>query len=250
METTVHAPPPPGPAGSALSVGEVVGRSFSIWLRNLVPFTVVTLVVNVPVFVLTVVFVQDGASWWKLALDVVSLVVNLVATGALTFAVLQSLDGSRVGVGAALGKGLSRLWVVLVVSLEYGLVVLVGVALLVVPGVIAMCALFVAVPAVVVEPLGATAALARSRALTKGSRWSILAVVLVVFVFSNLVVAASPSVVSLAASALPRPLPALLGAVITALAATLGNTAPAVAYHDLRVAKEGVDTAALVKVFE
>jgi hypothetical protein len=42
----------------------------------------------------------------------------------------------------------------------------------------------------------------------------------------------------------------VIATAIVALASTLGACASAVAYHDLRLAKEGVSTAELVKVFE
>jgi len=54
----------------------------------------------------------------------------------------------------------------------------------------------------------------------------------------------------LGTSALPHPIPALVSSALMVFATPLGACAAAVAYHDLRVAKEGVDTAALVKVFE
>jgi hypothetical protein len=60
----------------------------------------------------------------------------------------------------------------------------------------------------------------------------------------------SGGLVLVGASALPHPIPALVSTAIVTLASPLGACAAAVAYHDLRVAKEGVDTAALVKVFE
>ncbi len=35
-------PPAPTPAGRPFSAGDVIGRSFSVWFRNFVPFSIVT----------------------------------------------------------------------------------------------------------------------------------------------------------------------------------------------------------------
>jgi hypothetical protein len=243
---TTLAPAPPRP----FSAGAVIGRSFATWLRNLVPFSVVTLLVNVPVFAIEALAPAGESVGIEGAARVVSGLANLVVTAALTYGVLQSLRGESVPLGRLLGTGFSKMGSVLLVSIAFGFIVFLGFVLLVVPGVVALCALYVAVPAVVVEDIGPGEALGRSRALTKGSRWSILAVALVVGAVTFVVAAAAGALVAFGASALPRPLPALLSTAIVALLTPLGACAAAVAYHDLRVAKEGVDTAALVKVFE
>ncbi len=243
-------PPAPAPAPRPFSAGAVIGRSFSSWFGNVVPFSIVTLLVNVPVFAIEALAPPGESSWAEPAARVVSGLANLVVTAALTYGVLQSLRGEAVPLGRLLGSGFSKMGSVLLVSIGFGFIVFLGFVLLVVPGVIALCALYVAVPAVVVEDIGPGEALGRSRALTKGSRWSILAVAVVVGVVTFVVAAAAGALVALGASALPHPVPALLSTAILALLTPLGACAAAVAYHDLRVAKEGVDTAALVKVFE
>ena len=182
--------------------------------------------------------------------NLVSAFANLVVTGALTFGVLQTLNGAPVPLGTLLKKGFAKVGSVLLVSFGYGLIVFLGILLLVVPGVIAMCALYVAIPAVVVEDVGPGEALGRSRALTKGSRWGILAVALVVGVVTLVAAGVAGVAAVRGTSALPHPIPALVSSALMVFATPLGACAAAVAYHDLRVAKEGVDTAALVKVFE
>ncbi len=240
----------PAPSPRPFSAGAVIGRSFSTWFGNLVPFSVVTLLVNVPVFAIEALAPEGGSSGLEAAARVVSGLANLVVTAALTYGVLQSLRGESVPLGRLLGSGFSKMGSVLLVSIGFGLIVFLGFVLLVVPGVVALCALYVAVPAVVVEDVGPGEALGRSRTLTKGNRWGILAVALVVGVVTFVVAAVGGALVRLGASALPHPVPPLLSTAIVALLTPLGACAAAVAYHDLRVAKEGVDTAALVKVFE
>ncbi len=246
-------PPPssaPPPAARRFSAGDVIGRSFSVWFRNFVPFSIVALAVNVPVFALTALAPAGEGSALELLDRIVSSLAGLVVTGALTYGVLQALRGTPVPVGALFGKGFAKLGSVLLVSIGFGLAVFVGLVLLVIPGLVALAALYVAVPAVVVEPVGPGEALGRSRALTKGSRWGVFVVALVVGLVTVVAVAVATNVILYGASALPHPIAPLVSTVILVLASPLSACATAVAYHDLRVAKEGVDTEALVKVFE
>lgn len=246
------APAPYAPPGTpAFSTGGVIGRAFSVWFRNFVAFSLVALVVYLPVLVLAPLTPGDAGAGWALLDRLLSGLAGLVVTGALTYGVLRSLDGGRVGIGALFRVGFRKMGWVFLVSFAVGLWVLLGAILLVVPGIIWYCGLYAAIPAVVVEAdLGVSGALARSRSLTKGHRWSIFAVVLVVFVVTAVAAAGGGVLVALAARALSPAVAALLVTVVIVLASSFGACASAVAYHDLRVEKEGIATADLVKVFE
>ena len=260
MDTAPSLPPAsPAPLERPFSAGEVIGRSFSVWLRNFVPFSVVTLAINVPLFVLAAIAPLDAGPAWSLLLNLVSGLAELVVAGALTYGVLEGLRGSRVPLGTLLRTGFAKLWRVFVVSFGVGIRVFLGTLLLVIPGIVLFCRLYVAIPAAVVEPIDATDAIGRSRTLTEGSRWGIFLVVLVAFLVTlvaailvGLLVGGIAGVLlALGDPALGPRVFAVLGTVIRTLVWTpLPACASAVAYHDLRVAKEGVDTSALVKVFE
>jgi hypothetical protein len=239
------------PRTPAFSAGAVIGRSFSVWFRNFVAFSLVTLVVYLPALVLAALAPANGGPGWALADQILSGLSSLAATGALTYGVLQSLDGGRVGIGALFRVGFRKMGWVFLVSFAVGLWVLLGTILLVVPAIIWYCGLYAAIPAVVVEAdVGVSGALSRSRSLTKGHRWAIFAVVLVVLVVTVAAAGGGGVLVALVGNALPPPVPALLVGAVVALASSFGSCASAVAYHDLRVEKEGVATADLVKVFE
>ncbi len=252
MEPPLAAPPSAAldPGAVAFSAGRVIGRSFSVWLRNFVPFSIVTLVVHLPVLALAAAMPPGGGPGWNAADNLLSGLARLVAIGALAYGVLESLHGERPSIGALFRTGFRKLGSVFAVSFRVGLWLLLGVVLLVVPALVWYCALFVAVPAIVVENERDSAeALQRSRDLTRGHRWAILAVVLVMFVVSVAGVLLAGAL-SVALRSLPQPAPTLAAVAVIALASTVGACAPAVAYHDLRLAKEGVSTADLVKVFE
>jgi hypothetical protein len=114
--------------------------------------------------------------------------------------------------------------------------------------VIAFCALFVAVPAAVIERIGPFRALARSIKLTRGRRWRIFCVL---FLVNFLVGLASRIVLTLVtASGLTGPTVYLVTLLIPFLVYdTLLPTACAVAYARLRSSKEGTDLDALLRVF-
>jgi hypothetical protein len=110
--------------------------------------------------------------------------------------------------------------------------------------------LSVAIPAAVVERPGLLGALHRSRALTKGKRFSIFVVFLVLFLVAmGVAISATFALPALTASFAPM-LGAIVGGVVNVVFGTLLWVAPGVVYHDLRVAKEGVATAELAAVFE
>lgn len=247
--------PPPAqavlPAPREFSAGGVVSRSFSVWFANFVPFSLVTLAVYVPVLVLAAAMPSEPGPGWTVLDRILSGLAQLVVTGALTYGVLESLRGGRAPVAALFATGFRKTGSVFATSFRVGLWVILGTLLLVVPGIVWYCALFVAIPAVVVErELGSSNdALQRSRELTSGHRWGILVVVVVVFIVTLLLTAAA-AMFAAVAQALPEPVPVVVATAMIALASSLAACASAVAYHDLRLAKEGVATADLVKVFE
>ena len=100
-------------------------------------------------------------------------------------------------------------------------------------------------------PGGVGAAFRRSFALTKGSRGAIFGAGIVLglatagaSLVGNLVAAAGASVPALALVGVT------LSLVVQLAMTPLSIVLSAVAYHDLRLAKEGIDTSQLAKVFE
>jgi hypothetical protein len=122
-----------------------------------------------------------------------------------------------------------------------------GFLLLIVPGVILMVMWYVAVPACVLEKTGPVRSLGRSRELTKGYRWKVFGLILLVYVLSILGNAFGALLANTAAG--------MWGAAIAQLiwqgiAAGFGSVLIAVVYYYLRVAKEGVDVDQIAAVFD
>src|SRR5262249_28346009 len=98
----------------------------------------------------------------------------------------------------------------------------------------------------VVERLGPWRSLRRSQELTKGHRWKILGLALLIII---------PSLGSLAIafglSAVASPMAGLIGKyILSSIWGACSATVVAVTYHDLRVAKEGVDIDRVAGVFD
>lgn len=243
-----------------LDVGSVLERTFRIWLENLGPFFLVGLVVNSPVLLGLAAIALTGSTMplAQRLLELLSNILTLILTGAVTFGVFQSLRGRRAEAREILDQGLSRLGTVWLTGLLAGLGTALGICALVVPGLILASRWWVAVPVAVIEAPGAANALSRSSELTAGNRWRTFALLLmlgVITVAATLLLGGALAMiegatVSVGQRELEAPwAQALLQVLILPLSA-LGAVMPAIVYHDLRVGKEGADIEELLRVFE
>ena len=167
--------------------------------------------------------------------------------GAIVYGAFQDMRGRPFSLGAALSRCLARIWPILGTSLLVSLIAGVGTLLLIVPGFIALLMLYVAVPACVVEGLGPAASLGRSAELTKGFRWKILGLILLVSLISIICSLLVTFILTLFTGAFV----ATLGKfAVQALTAALSGVLAAVIYYSLRAAKEGIDIDRIVSVFD
>jgi hypothetical protein len=238
---------------------------FSVWARNLLPFTAISALVHAPLIVYTVLLLGKGQpetpeeaevfsdAWtrWSIVVPVGSVLLSLIATGALTYGVVQQLRGQRASFGSCVTVGLARLPAILGVGVLVALCVGLGFLLLIVPGIILFCMLWVAVPVAVIERPGIRASLSRSAELTRGARGPIFLVLLVLGVLGK--------VLSLVIEAVFfRPpewenlktylvVEFLIGVVAMG---SLQATVNAVGYWQLRSSREGATIEDLAKVFD
>jgi hypothetical protein len=239
---------------SDFSAGAVIRRSVSVWAGNFLAFSAVVLAVQSPAIVLAGVWAaaSGGTVEPSRALWLVSTLLGFIATGALTAGALRGIRGERARAGDMLRVGLRRLWNVLSVSIVGQLAALLGLALLIVPGLAVVAGLWVAVPAAVTERWAGTSdALSRSWELTKGRRWKVLAVALVTVVVAlGTAFVASFALDMVAELGANAPVVAALEEAVSSIAVGFIAISAAVSYHDLREAREGFDGAELAAVFE
>jgi len=245
-------------------VGQVFSRAWSVFSGNFLTFVLVTGVANLPSLLIPQPTPGDVANpFQNVGLTLLGafamVVLGTISQAVVLYGAFQVMRGRPIDLAESVRIGLRRFFPI--VGLAICMSVAVGFAslLLLIPGLILFMMWFVATPVCVVEQLGPFRSLARSRVLTKGHRWKLFGLVLLIMVPALIVGAIMGAVVF-----------ATLGsggflAMTTALGSTLGKVVNliwsavwtafyaiviVVAYHDLRVAKEGVDTEQIAAVFE
>jgi hypothetical protein len=230
-------------------IGRVFGRTASLLLRNAPIYVAVAAVAAVPSVVLAEGLEISGVAgvvFWVLAI-VLALALGTLSQAVVVHAAFQDMCGRPVRLLESLRVGSGRLLVIVGLALGMGFFVGIGLLLLIVPGVILLIMWAVATPACVVEQLGVGASMARSSALTQGHRWQIFGMLILVGFAEGIAGAGVKAALGLAGSAgLVIAGTLLWNGLSGAFSAILGVAT----YHDLRVAKEGVDTRQIAAVFD
>ena len=231
-----------------IRVGDVLSGSWRLFVSRFGSFTALALVAFAP-HLLFVLLAPSGAA--SAIFPVLSYILEVACTSiahaAIIYGVIQVLRGRGFTFGESMRIGLGRFGPILGLSLLVGVLAVLGLILLIVPGFIVATMFAVAIPVCVAERAGVGASMKRSAFLTKGNRWRIFAITL-------LVAFATSFVVGFIVAFLAR----LEGAMVAALVrypmvATLGAFNAVVAgvlYHQLRMAKEGVDIEKIAAVFD
>ena len=222
MDQIPPPPPPPVPpeptpsAGggfSARGIGDILSEAFELYRANYVVLWQIVAVVVVPLTILQYYLTDSALALRKttvktgfgeitvpttspsfgrtvLLLFIGGLIAALatqVLTGAIARAAAGSLVGETLTVISAFEYGLARLWSILLVGLLVALAVVVGLILLVIPGIIAAVMFSVSLPALVVEGKRGTEAMRRSWDLVSGYFWHVLGAYIVAFLIAGVV---------------------------------------------------------------
>jgi hypothetical protein len=244
------------PSLRPLSVGEILDVSFTLYRRHFAPIAKVALICGGIPVLLSLFLDASGGMLFNLPLALVYYLVfvalSSIATGATVFIVSESYLGGELDAAPALARATPLMGRLIVCSIFIALIVFVGFVLFIFPGIILICGLMLAFPALVLEPGStATGALARSWQLTRGSRWRMLGLLLTLLVLLYVPLVAIGGVVSLltpggaitnARSAFRIGLiPLAAMSVVQIFVYPLFYCVLTVAYYDLRVRKEGFD---------
>lgn len=237
---------------SDVAVGRVLSRAWTVFTNNFVVFFVTTLVVSLPNLLIETAgtasaTANPSAVLWKMGIAFpLVLILNTIGEAVIVYGAFQDLRGQPVHLGEALRKGLARFFPILGLAIVSSIGIAIGVLLLVVPGVILAIMWSVALPVCVLEQLGPTSSLGRSSELTKGHRWKILGIV-ILLVIANVLGA---FVLGLLLAPVGF-MAAVIGSLVwTALWTAYYNSVLVMIYHDLRVSKEGVDVEQIAAVFD
>ena len=248
----------------SISIGAVLSRGFAAIGSNPTTFFgIAFLLGGLPGMVLSALrtpaaVTPAGVPTSAYALIAVSSVINLllyfVINGALVRATIVAANGGRSSLGESLGAGLRLLGPLIGLGIVFGLGVGFASVLLLVPGVILYVWWSVSVPVLVEERPGILASLGRSRALTKGARWRIFALHLLIFV-ALMIVSAVAGLFAIAGlrGGVPSTGTTLLLALFQAVVGTLWQAClPAITtslYLELRDWKEGSGSEKLTEIF-
>ena len=255
--------------GASFSVGDVLGKGFSTYFKNLPAFLLMAVIVYSPLLLYGLVAdnpleagsLDDLATKMIIFAAVMGLggaILSLIMTSAVTYAVVEELNGRHSPIGKSLSVGLARMLPTLAVGIVAGLCMLLGFIALVIPGLIVMCMLYVAVPASVVERPGIGGALSRSAFLTKGHRWGIFGIIIIIGVLSGVVgyvlETALVETATIGGTKVVHPddwnLYVFLNVGVQIVVGALGSVIAATAYVALRNDKDGVGVGELARVFE
>jgi hypothetical protein len=235
-------------------IGEVIVRSWNILSRHFVTFILLVGIAELlPLAIDLYLPIEDsaGAGMWLTVYGskFVGFVLGTVAQAMVVHAAFQDLRGRPVNAGESLRLGLRRVLPVIVASVLTGVVVAVGLILCIVPGLIALTAMAVVIPACVVEDLGPIDSLSRSSDLTTGHRWPILAVGAAWLVISLIVGLSIGAAFGFFSGANGVPMK-ILEWVWSVLSTSFTSVYAAILYHDLRAVREGIGIDEIASVFD
>jgi hypothetical protein len=181
-----------------------------------------------------------GFAVWMAGIFLFGFVLLPLCGAAMVQNISASYLGEELSAGGSYSRAAPRFLPLLGTNILYGLVVLLGYIMCIVPGIIFILWFLLVVPVVMLEGLAGTAALRRSRELMRGNTGKGLSLMLVVGILGFVLSWA----IGMVSAFIPWPHPSLAVFVQTVLAALWLpiQTAPVILlYYDLRIRKEAFD---------
>ena len=254
-----------------MGVGELLDAAVKLYRQNWKPLMAVVAFVMVPYSFLQAFAtrspgrfrfpsnLQDEPSFDQSSFDrafvfgiafglVTFLLVQPFLAGAVARAAYSLYLGEDIDVRQVYRVALSLLFPILWVSLLAALGVVIGLILLVVPGIIAAIRFTFGTVVLVIEERRGTRALRRSWDLAKGKFWRILGTILLAQLVASVVgaVVAIPFTISLLATGSSAwPLQGLGSAVAAVITTPFVTLVHVLLYFDMRIRKEGFDLAVM-----
>jgi hypothetical protein len=246
--TNISAAMPTAPG--EFRIGDVFSKTATLLSRNFLTFFVVAVVAGLPRLLWTGTDTRVPADfpWGRFLVGLsLILILNTLAQAVILYGAFQAMRGRAVNLGECLKVGLSRFLPIIGLIICAYLAIWIGFMFFVVPGIILAIMWYVATPVCVVEQKGPVASLLRSSELTKGHRWKIFGMVVLLYIFAIIIGLVIGALLGLTRS----PIIVTLGTLVwTGAWGAFYAIFGVVTYHDLRVAKEGVDTDQIASVFD
>jgi hypothetical protein len=219
----------------SLNVGEVISRTFNIYVEEASILLPAAAVVFVLTGILTAVLVVI-APVLALVAVVIALVATTLFTGMVVELVADVQDGRRdATVGQLLAAVRPVVGKLILVGIVAGIGILIGLILIIVPGLILITIWAVAAPVVVLERPPGLGALARSRELVRGNGWQVFGVIAVMVIGVEIVAVAIEAIGDSAGTGVSI----VVRVIVQILTAPLAALAAAVLYFELRGPRSG-----------
>ncbi|WP_422041356.1 hypothetical protein [Roseibium sp.] len=181
---------------------------------------------------------------------IIQFVVYAVTTALLVQLAYDAKMNRQPRMARYLGPAFSTLLPLIILSIISGILMMIGLALLVVPGLWILALFSVLAPAIVIERAG-FGGLGRSAGLTKEYRWQIVGLIvlfLLILIGINMVIGVASALVSMLFGNLVLDL--ILEALVSTFGAGLFSILIALIYARLREIKEGVSVDQIASVFD
>jgi len=216
------------PAGR-LDIGGVFSRIFETYRDQAALFLPAAFIVFLPVAIIG--GLAQGGVASAVILGIIAAVLNVIATYAYQGIVVEAVRDIQDGVrdfelGALFRSIAPMIFPLFLASLLAGLGIVIGLILLVVPGLILLTLWALIAPSIVLERRGVMEAFGRSRELVRGNGWQVFAVIAVVFIIQLVLSAVLNAIIAVFAanvigSAVATLLTNMLVAPISAIAAAI-----------------------------
>lgn len=246
-----------GAGSRGFDTGRVVRRSVDVLQRNFPSFLLLSLLfIGLPTAIMAYALNQivgpgmdyTAVKTWLMvgASVLVAMLGGVILQATITHGALNDLNGKPTSFVEALASGLRDIGPLVLLGIVTNLGIMVGMILLIIPGVILSLAWMVVVPAMVTERLGVMEAIRRSNTLTGNARGPIFGLAAVFIIAQALL----SWLLGLMASAVANDIVSML---LDPALQTLGNVIGAVGvasiYCELRWNKEGTPAESLAEVF-
>jgi hypothetical protein len=163
-----------------VQIGDPLGEGWSIYKRfwnHLLPIAFVTYLI---ISLLSLAVAGIGGVLPGLISAVIAIAGVFLLQAVLVEAVADVRDGrADLSIGQTLARGWSKLGPVIVAGVLAAIAIVVGLALILAPGLYLLTIWSVIVPAIVIENRGAMESFGRSRELVRGYGWTVFGVIVV-----------------------------------------------------------------------
>jgi len=255
--STAQAKPP-------LGVGSLIGESFSILFGKFLRVFLVAYGPTLLGLLLSGALLGFGVIAGTAAPDfggagtaiafLLTIVISIVTYGITTALLVQLAYDAKLGrqirLGKYLGPAFAALIPIAILSLVVGVLIMIGLALLIIPGLWIYAVFSVVAPAIVIERAG-FGGLGRSVSLTKEYRWPIVGAILLLILIMIVVELVAGFFIGIVSTIFGSAiLDIVLRATISTFGAGLGSILIALIYARLREIKEGVSVDQIAAVFD